>query len=65
MVDWFRCNDCKKAFPLLGNAEAKCSSCGGSRGEVVSQEHIREGTQAGAYFNIDPRTGKPSRKKPR
>ena len=65
MTDWFRCNDCNKVISLLGSTEEKCPSCGGSRGEVVSQEHMKEGFEAGVYFNIDPRTGKRIAKKPR
>jgi phage FluMu protein Com len=65
VTDWFRCNDCKKVLPLLNGTEQKCPSCGGTHGEVLSQDRVRDGFEAGTYFNIDPRTGKRSRKKPR
>lgn len=63
MVDWYSCHKCKRAFALLPGSEKRCSSCGGTNGEIVSQQHVREGVDAGAYFNIDSRTGKRSKKK--
>jgi len=63
MVDYYRCITCRKIFPLLDNFEKKCVSCGGTNGEIVSEEHFKAGFEAGAYFNIDPRTGDPAKKK--
>jgi hypothetical protein len=63
MTDWFRCNSCKRLFALIHGPTKTCPSCGGSSGETVSGEHVGEGVEAGAYFNIDPRTGKRSKKK--
>jgi hypothetical protein len=64
MVDWFRCIDCKIIFVLLESTENKCPSCGGTHGEVVSQEHVKEGVKAGTYFGR-LRIGKQSQKKSR
>jgi hypothetical protein len=32
-------------------------------GQLVSSERVKEGFAAGVYFNFDPRTGKPAKKK--
>jgi phage FluMu protein Com len=62
MVDWFRCKNCKAVLALLHGSDKKCPSCGSSNGEVVSQEHIKEGFKAGTYVNTwNPRTPKKPR----
>jgi len=45
--------------------EGKCSTCGGSNGQILSQERFNEGFEAGAIYNIDPITGKPAKKRKR
>jgi hypothetical protein len=52
-------------MPLLGAAENKCPSCGSTNGAAISKETFLEGFQRGAFFNIDPRTGKRLKKKKR
>jgi hypothetical protein len=61
MVDWFRCNKCKKLFALMPGTPEKCLSCDGTSGEVISGKHVKEGVEAGTYFKL----GKRSKKKPR
>ena len=62
---FFNCFDCRRAAPLIGSAEAKCPSCGSTNGELVSNERFNEGFKAGVFFNIDPKTSKPAKKKRR
>jgi len=63
MTDWFSCNNCKRAFALPGEIGKKCPSCGGTNGEVLTREQMKRGVEAGAYFSIDLRTGKSSKRK--
>ena len=65
MTDWYICNSCKIAFALFERTARTCSSCGGSGGEIITREQMKEGVEAGTYRKIDVRTGKPSKKKPR
>ena len=65
MTDWYICNNCKIAFALFDGTEKRCSSCGKSGGEIISREQMKEGVEAGTYHNIDLRTGKRSKKRPR
>jgi hypothetical protein len=64
MVDWYRCPRCRKLHALFGDFEKKCLLCGGTDGEVVSAEHMKQGEESGAYFSIGP-DGKPKKKKRR
>jgi len=59
MAEYFHCFSCQRVVPLSEMADQKqCPSCGSPKGEVISQERFNEGFKAGAFFNIDPRTGK-------
>jgi hypothetical protein len=49
-------------MPLIGTAK-KCPSCGDEGGEVVPPERVKQGREAGVYYNIDPNTGKRAKKK--
>lgn len=60
---YYRCFSCEKVFPLMGENENKCPSCEGANGEVISAERVKEGMEAGVYYNIDPKTGKRAKKK--
>lgn len=42
------CYDCAKLELLLATKEA-CALCGGSNGEVLSPERVREGIEKGTY----------------
>jgi hypothetical protein len=64
MVEYYRCITCHKVHPLLEGVERKCSVCGSTNGEV-SDEHFKAGFEAGTYFNIDPKTGGPAKKRKR
>ena len=59
----YECLDCKRVFMALTGDEKKCPRCGGTSGRVVSHENLEKGFEAGAYYNIDPATGKRSKKK--
>ena len=65
MAEFFSCFSCKKIMLLSGGVEKTCPSCGGVNGEALSHKRVNEGMAAGAYFNIDPATGKPAKKKRR
>ena len=71
MAEWYRCFTCSKVYPLLSEEskqmaqEGKCSTCGGSNGQILSHERFNEGFEAGAIYNIDPITGKPAKKRKR
>ena len=65
MAEFFNCFGCSKVAPLIGNVERKCPSCGSTNGEVISQERFNAGFKAGAFYNIDPRTGGRAKKKRR
>ena len=62
---FFNCLACRKVAPIIGAQEAKCPSCGSTNGELLSHERFNEGFKAGVLFNIDPKTGKPAKKKRR
>jgi hypothetical protein len=57
----FSCFTCHRVF--AGVTDDKCPSCGGTNGEWLSPERLREGMEHGTYFNIDPRTGKRAKPK--
>jgi hypothetical protein len=61
MVDWLSCSKCKTLVALVNGPQMNCSACG-SPGEIVSKEHVKEGVEAGAYYNLA--TGKGSKKRP-
>jgi hypothetical protein len=66
MANWFHCFQCRSVHPLLGEKqeerERKCSTCGSTNVEVISQQRFQEGFEAGVFFNIDPKTGKRTKK---
>jgi DNA-directed RNA polymerase subunit RPC12/RpoP len=69
MADWYRCFSCQRAYPLL-NEESKrlaqentCTSCGKGNGTIISWERVKEDLEAGAYYDIDPKTGGRAKKK--
>ena len=64
MVDWYSCPKCKTLNALIGEAEKKCAICGGTDGEIISGERVKEGQDAGAYFNMGA-GWKPTKKKRR
>lgn len=53
----FQCFSCNRVFLLIGANAEKCPSCGGTNGEVISNERVREGREAGVYYDIDLKTG--------
>ena len=65
MTEYYRCFSCEKVAPLIGDAERRCPVCGGTNGEVLSQEQFEQGHEEGAIFDIDLKTGKRAKKKRR
>lgn len=59
----FECFNCHKVLPLATDKSDKCPSCGSSNGQIVDEQRVKDSMDAGAYFNIDPKTGKPAKKK--
>ena len=64
MTQFFSCFACQKVFPILSEVNGKCPACASANGEILSPERVREGVQAGVYFNVDRKTGK-RKKSPR
>ena len=62
---FFSCCACHKVSPLLNATEKKCPHCGSLNGEVISGQLVEEGLKAGAFFNIDPKTGRRAKNKKR
>jgi len=63
VADWLSCSSCQTLSMMSDpTVDKACPVCGRMR-HVVSHEQVKQGMEAGAYFNIDPATGK--RKKPR
>ena len=60
----YECFACRQAL-LVDSKNGKCPSCGSTKGQVISAERVKEAFGRGTYFNIDPKTGKRSKKKPR
>jgi hypothetical protein len=56
MADWFNCFKCKTLPPRLAGTEAKCSRCGSTEGEVLTEARVAQGVAAGTYS--DPRATK-------
>jgi DNA-directed RNA polymerase subunit RPC12/RpoP len=67
MVQWYRCHGCNKVTIITPERGNRCPFCGFENGDVLSQERVKEGMEAGAIWNIDPTTGKRAKekKKPR
>ena len=68
MAQWYECFDCRNLSPISDGdnqspEERKCSTCGTTHGQVISHERMKDGLEAGVFFNIDPRTGKRAKKK--
>ena len=64
-MNWL-CRDCHLVAVLPRDATpTKCGTCGSTNGYALSDQHLDEGSKAGVYFNIDPRTGKRAKKKRR
>lgn len=59
---FYNCFNCHKVAPLNASAERKCPLCGSENGEVLTDERFDEGFKAGAFYNIDPETGKRAKK---
>jgi hypothetical protein len=53
----YRCITCHLVYPIADDAERRCTICGDTNGEIITDAHLKEGFEAGAYFNIDLRTG--------
>ncbi len=51
MAAWFLCYDCVK-FEMLMVGKDVCALCGGSNGEVLSPERVREGIENGTYRSL-------------
>jgi hypothetical protein len=56
MATSYECFSCHKVF--VGVTDKKCPSCGGTNGELIPPEKVKQGMEAGTFFNIDPTTGK-------
>ena len=63
MADFFHCHSCHKVAPLIGTSEKKCPLCGRSNGDIRTGQQTKEMMDAEAIWNIDPKTGKPAKKK--
>ena len=59
----YNCFSCSKVTPSVAEDTTKCPLCGNENGEVISNERVKESLDSGAFYNIDPRTGKRSKKK--
>lgn len=59
----FQCFNCHKVTPMVEAGTKKCPSCGSENGQVIDESRLKEGLDSGAIFNIDPKTGKPAKKK--
>ena len=63
-MNLFNCFKCQRLVELAGDTVTPvCSTCGGSNGEIVSPERLKEGLESGVYFSIDARTGKRIKRK--
>lgn len=60
---FFNCFNCHKIAPLIETPERKCSLCGSANGEVLNAERVKEGLEAGVFYNIDPKTGRRAKKR--
>lgn len=62
---FFHCFACKKVAPARTDGEKKCAFCDSGDGEVVTPVRLKEGMEAGVFYNIDPKTGKRAKTKKR
>lgn len=66
MLQSYQCFTCHKVYMFPDGADqTKCLTCGGTNIELLSNERVREGMEAGVFFNIDPKTGKRAKPKRR
>lgn len=63
MAQFFECFGCKNVILLSDETKKVCPGCGSANGQVISFERVKQGMDAGVFYNIDPRTGKPAKKK--
>ena len=67
MLDSYQCFDCSKVTLLVYEKdlqkakEGACPSCGG-KGQIISEERLKEGLEAGAIYSIGA-DGKPIKNK--
>lgn len=60
----FECFTCRKVTPLTEDMEKKCASCGkATNGQLLTAKQYNEMFEAGAIWNINPKTGGPAKKK--
>lgn len=65
MAKSFNCFDCKRLYAMVPDDTKACPSCASTNGEVLSPERVQEGLATGVFYNIDPKTGRRSKKSPR
>jgi ribosomal protein L40E len=61
----FECFACRRVSAMLPDDTTKCPNCGSTNGQLISKERLKEGVDAGAFWNIDPNTGGPAKRKKR
>ena len=59
----YNCFSCSKVTPLINEDKKECPLCGGSNGEVISNERLKEGLESEVFFNIDPKNRRNAKKK--
>jgi rRNA maturation endonuclease Nob1 len=59
----FQCFNCHRVIPFVDADTKKCPSCGSEHGQFIDDKRLKEGLDSGEIFNIDPKTGKPAKKK--
>lgn len=62
---FYNCFACHRVAPLSDATEKRCPLCDSQNGQVISDQRLEEGLKAGAFFNIDPKTGKRAKDKRR
>jgi LSD1 subclass zinc finger protein len=64
MPQSYECFSCRKVSMFAdGEDQTKCSTCEGTNIQLLSGQRVREGMEAGVYFNIDPKTGERAKRK--
>ena len=58
---YFNCLACHRVAPHTLD-EKKCPLCDSTNGEIIDAKRLDE-VKAGAFWNIDPETGKRAKKK--
>ena len=58
----YNCFKCSKVTPIVNEPSDKCPLCGGSNGEVIDGQRLKEGLESGVFYNLDPKTGKRAKK---